>query len=147
MMASGEIHLLPTMARLMPVLAQGQDPSAESGGTAQNQSTDASGITPNTGAPAASPDPTQPGLGLNANNFSQAAYFPNNVVPTSESVAGGVVTDILGDLGSISILIVCPECEAAALIVEIGANLLGAADAYYGARGNLGPTGGNSNGN
>ena len=33
MMASGEIHLLPTMARQMPVLAQSQD-----SGTAQSQS-------------------------------------------------------------------------------------------------------------
>ena len=38
MMASGEIRLSGTTTRQMPVLAQSQDPSAQSTGTAQSQS-------------------------------------------------------------------------------------------------------------
>lgn len=130
-MASGENLFSGMMSRRMPVLAQSQSGAA-----------DPSNPTPNTTTSTPFSDPTQPGLGLNANNLSQAAYFPNNTTSTSESVGSSVVTDILSDMGAGALLIVCPECEAAALVIEIGGNLLGAAEAYYGARGNLGPTSG-----
>jgi hypothetical protein len=42
--------------------------------------------------------------------------------------------DVSIDVGAGALAVLCPECELGALIIEIGGNLLGAGEAYFGAR-------------